>query len=337
MPLVTQDFDPSMLPSTLNKEAKQLVAQAIGLGWTLHLDTGGVGCTIQSPVNQSKRIHLGKRRSVSIKQMRSQVFRWADPVIVEHIATHGDTPEDFEEFKDFFVRHQVEKAEREGTHGNVVEHEPEVHTVKSEPPPRTVVSERPMNARMREGQAYISETTNVRVWSDGTQDYTCRAVGCDFSSESRKGPSSHYASVHSDGPMERPATFEANVTDQTPYAPRRWRIEALAEIIAAAMKDGGDPKDLARHALTWVHEQSNQGTNLAAEREPMTAEETLTRIRTLLDDGSTGEHLARIEALERDNVALTQAWEEATEAAEHERGRVEALRELLNEEVSHAP
>jgi hypothetical protein len=335
------DYDPSILPSTLNKEAKELVGQALGLGWKLHLDSNGVGCTIVSPVNESQRIHLGKRRSVPVKQMRSKVFRWGDPVLIDHIVTHGDSLEDFEAFKDLFTK-RAEALAAAGKEPNYVKHEngePVVHTVKSEPEttPRYVVSERPMNVRAREGRAYVSETTNVRVWSDGTQDYTCRAAGCTFSSGNRKAPSGHYANVHSEGVAERPPVFEANVTDHVRYAPRQWRIEALAAIIEAALADGGDPKDLAKHALTWVHEQSSQGTNLAAEREPLTAEETLIRIRTLLDDGSKGEDLARIENLERQVLDMTTERDKALAAAEHERERVETLRDLLNEEAeTHA-
>jgi arsenate reductase-like glutaredoxin family protein len=46
-----------------------------------------------------------------------------------------------------------------------------------------------------------------------------------------------------------------------------------------------DPEELARQALTWVHEQSRKGTAMAAEHEPLTAEDTLERIKMLLDNG----------------------------------------------------
>jgi hypothetical protein len=77
--------------------------------------------------------------------------------------------------------------------------------VVTEPKPdRYVVSEEPMIA-LAGGQrttgedevvdrewGYESETTNERLWSDGSVDYTCRQPGCDFSTPHRTGSRGHW-------------------------------------------------------------------------------------------------------------------------------------------------
>jgi hypothetical protein len=165
--------------------------------------------------------------------------------------------------------------------------QPEPESSDSE---RHIVTQKPMMAKSSAGKAYESKVAIERHWSDGSVDYKC--VDCDYTTPHRlsirghRGKAGHTRRGGRDAGAEFPATVPLAVT----YKPRQSRVEALAEELAALVSEGTvDPAEIARTALMWVHEQSRKGSPLSAEREPMTAEETLNRIRLLLDSDKQAE------------------------------------------------
>lgn len=96
---------------------------------------------------------------------------------------------------------------------------------------------------------------------------------------------------------------------------------------------------IAKAALTWVHEQSKQGTALAAEHEPMSAEDTLERIRALVTNSDERLSFERkMEDLNREVTELRARLEQAEEYAMEQADRadksqstLDALRELVTE------
>jgi len=132
------------------------------------------------------------------------------------------------------------------------------------------------------------------------------------------------------GLRERPATFASEVPEARQYAPRQSRIDALAEVIQALL-DGGekDAGSIAREALTWVHEQSKNRTEFAEEREPQSPEETLNRIRTLLDDGTMLAAQQRMASMEERLLAAEQKAQEAEAARQAADERAEQARSTL--------
>jgi len=212
-------------------------------------------------------------------------------------------------------------------------------TKEEESAERHIVSEKPMVAKGGEKRAYESYTAIERLWSDGTKDWKCPE--CDYtSSKSRGSVPAHWSKVHSSGSGTRPhpTFFEADVPDARVYAPRQTRVEALAQTIGEMMKTGEtDPEVIARTALTWVHENSKHATPLAAEREELTPEDTLNRIRTLLDQGVYDQQQKRIEALEEHVLTAEAEAREARESAERARETLRAFTELATEFASGHP
>lgn len=301
MPLV-EEFDKAVLPRHLSKDARENIEVAAMLGWAVHVSTSE-GVTITAPGDPSpKRYHFGKTRStIPNKRIMRDIVKFGDPALVAiaAVSLQEKMPE---------LTGLLPKVEEVATAGEVEE----VHTVKREP--RHIVSREPMIAKARPGDGYMSATTIVRKWSDGSTDYECRM--CDYTSPVRLGVPRHFGALHSQGPQPRPPTFQAEVPEAAPYKPRKSRIEALAAALRQVM-DGGSPEDVALAALTWVREQSRQGTELSVEREEMTDTEVLNRIRTLLDRGEFIQMQHTVEQLQTEvrttQELLDQAIAEADE------------------------
>ena len=103
-------------------------------------------------------------------------------------------------------------------------------------------------------------------------------------------------------------------------------------MIAGLIEEGvTDPHVIAREALTWVHEQSHHDTEHAAEREEMTPEETLARIRLLLDDGSYSRLHQMVDEQAQQIVALENRAEQAERKAAEAMDTLQAFRELAAE------
>lgn len=200
---------------------------------------------------------------------------------------------------------------------------------------RHIVSEGPMRAKAGDRSAYDSEVTIQRLWSDGTKDYKC--VKCDYWSTQRQSVAAHNARKHPGVTSPRPATYQAVVTDATVYAPRQTRIDALAQVIeealTAAMQDGGklDSAQIAKTALTWVHDQHRKGTEFSEDVEPRTPDEVLNRIRTLLDDGTRLRETQRLSELETRVLEAEERAEQAEKRADQARSTLRAFMDLASE------
>lgn len=208
-------------------------------------------------------------------------------------------------------------------------------------PDRWIIRREPMiahrgNSGDGTARGYLSPTTMEVEWSDGTIEFACRHEGCDYTSEDRRAPGSHWQKHVNAGEAQPASKMERDTAPiiipkyelaytKGPYNPQTARVRALAQALKAAMEAGLDWDDLdgaaetlASEALSWAHEQSNQGTALAGEFEPLSDAEILRRIRNLLDNGeymAQREEIAslreRIEQVEAIATAAMEAREQA--------------------------
>jgi hypothetical protein len=327
----TPTLDKGTLPDWMHKDLKQIVDAAVALGWQMHLSSDSVA--IHS-VRGNKRwvFTAGRRSTYPIKRIKREVAKYADPKIAELVILGN-------EIKDPSFRQLISDAlPKIGDADVTVDHtdeeeqalrerEEKVKAAQTASHP-TLVSQTPMLAKRQEGRGYESPTTVERLWSDGSKDYAC--VECGWTSLDRVGPSRHYGQTHSKGKETvRPASFTTEVPEAAHYRPQRRRVEALAALLQEAEDEGvTDWVEFAEKALSWVHEQSKRGTGEAAEREPMTAEETIERIRLLLDDGTMTRHTETVANLEKQVLELRQERDAFEATAREARETLEALHEL---------
>lgn len=229
---------------------------------------------------------------------------------------------------------------------------------KASGPERWIVRQEPMiahrgNSGDGTARGYLSPTTLEREWSDGDVEYMCRFDGCTegpgggpYVSEERRGPSSHWAVHVNAGEAEPASKMERDTAPiiipgydvaytKGPYNPQAARVRALAQALKVAMEAGLDWDDLdgaaetlATEALTWAHEQSNAGTALAGEFEPLSAEEILRRIRNLLDNGEYMAQREEIAALKERIEQVEQMALAAEEAREQAESDLQAIHDL---------
>lgn len=345
-----ETFDKSVLPSFLKRETQDCIQVAVMLGWKMHLSTGG-SVTIVSPCER-KRHHFSAsgRSSTSLNRVRRDLVRFADPEKLliadsligmglkpgpESVLLNAALPEIGDEGT--IVDHrpeQEEEARRERERkAQAAEERERQKAAEPQLSSRQIVSQKPMLAKAQEGKGYESLTTIERIWSDGKKDYRCSFQGCLFISDNRGSVPSHYAKAHGAvyGEGEKRNIFKAEVPEAQTYAPRKRRIDALAAVIRELWDVGAQPEEMARAALTWVHEQSKKGTEFASEREPMTAEDTLQRIRNLLDDGAQFEMRQQMEKMEERLVEAETRAQVAEKRAEQARSTLKAFMELARD------
>lgn len=336
------EFSRTSLPTHLKKDARDTIEVAVMLGWMLHISSANA-CTIVSP-DERKKYHFSSsgRTNHSLTRIKKDIIRFGDPEKVKlafQAGSHSLLTKDKS-----LANAAIDLLPGLGDEGAVVDHRPELEeerkaaeaqrienvraaaerkrsetelSERQKAEERHVIHERPMTAKASEGRAYDSKVAIERTWSDGTTDYKC--VDCDYSSEHRLSIRAHRAGSKHERTERDRNTRKAEVPLAVSYRPRQPRIEALAEVLKALMKDGiTDPEELAQEALTWVHEQSNRGTGLAAESEPMTAEQTLERIRNLLDNGER-------EALRKRDVEIADLLERSRQMRE----RIEELESFV--------
>lgn len=237
---------------------------------------------------------------------------------------------------------EVEEATKKAAAKKAPAKKPDVSRETPTNEERFVVSQRPMLAKQGKGRggeqhAYHSQTTIERHWSDGSIDYLCAAPDCTagpdggpYVSSERLKPSRHYANVHAKGVSPLPPVFKAEVPNAQTYRPRTTRILALADVLRRVMEAGvTDPDTLAREALTWVHEQSKGATEHAEEREVLTPEETLRRVKMLLDDGTYFQTQQELRAREEQVAHLTAQVERAERRATQAIENLRSLQELV--------
>lgn len=120
--------------------------------------------------------------------------------------------------------------------------------------------------------------------------------------------------------------------ERTGYTPRRDRVSALAQVIAALDLEAMTAEELAEFVLDWQHSQSESGSRHAAEREELTPEDILNRIRTMLDNGTYLKQQEEIDALREERDILDAAVTAAEGRARDAQDRWDTLRSLMDME-----
>lgn len=325
-----ENYDRSVLPGTFKKDLADTIGVAVTLGWKVIVNRKQTVNLISYDGAAGERIGVSNTNRVDVNKLRRTIIRHADPELRAAAADYIETGELATPLGKVPVKAVVKEAAKGITEPEPEPEEESSHGVNEEKPPAHIVSEKPMLASAGSGRGYLSETTIERKWSDGSRDYKCSQ--CDETSPERLNISRHYANNHSRGKGRGPSpkTFHAEVPDAAAYRPNRYRVAALAAVIAELLEEGiTDPEQIAQTALTWVHEQ--HGSDLSTEAEPMTDSEVLARIRRLLDDGTMGKQERRITALENRLAAADAEAQHQRERAERARATLHALTDLVSE------
>lgn len=342
-----ETFTPDLIPPWVKKDDRQVIEAAVMLGWKMHLSSNSSVTIISWDDRRKYHFSSGGRHSNSLTRIRRDVVRHGEPskvLIADSLAGIDD--------KDMRMMVQGLTLPHLGDEGTVVDHRPELEAEKAErkqlindreyvvasdselngTAERRVISERPMRAKSSEGRGYDSKIAIERLWSDGSTDYKC--VECDYTNTKRLSIRGHW-NKHSKK-TERPReTYPAEIPNAATYAPRKDRVDALAEAIAALLAGGEtDAKVIAQRALEWVHEQGTKGSGLAEEREPMTADEVLFRIRSMLDDGTVVKQREEIEELKQRLDDAEELAMEAEARADRAQSTLKALVELASESAN---
>jgi hypothetical protein len=365
-----ETFDRSVIPDNFKPEVKDAIEVAVMLGWKMHLSSAN-SVTIASYDGRKKYHFNTVRNSIPIKRVRRDIVKFADPqqamlmmqsnklmdsgheelatlmaatmpqigdpdTVVDHRAETEEQAR-LEQERRAQARAQRAAEKEEAKRRQAAEEEAKAAAVSQRNVPEQedrIISEKPMLAKANEGRAYQSESAIERLWLSGMVDYKC--TKCDYTNTNRLSIRGHYQ-VHSRGKGRStvPPTFTAEVPRAVSYKPRIERVQALAAIIQEMLNAdpgaGPSAEEVARQALTWVHEQSRKGTALSAEREDLGPEDTLHRIRTLLDDGSMFETRQRVTALEEQLLEAEARAEEAAARAEQAQSTLRAFMELASE------
>ena len=360
-------FDMSVLPGGLHRDAQALVHGALALGWKIMVKQ--IMVRLISPDGEHIITISASNKNIPYERYKREIHKYANPLLipkndkqVHAVATDAVKAENavIAKRKEREAQKRAESEQRKAARKAKVsgqkpamaeameramrEVPAEAIAYDEEGHPdapgfgRYVVSEVPMMAHRGQGKGYPSPTTNERTWSDGTVDYTCRSEGCDFSVEKRMGVGSHWRSHVARG-EEQPAP-KPKETYVTPphepaythgYTPRRERVTALSRVLEALDLTAMTAEELAEFVLSWQHEQSEAGTRVAAEREEMTADDVLNRIRSLLDNGTYLAQQERITALEQDVQSLVQDVTVAQMEAQRAKETLATFRELVAE------
>ena len=260
-----ENYSPSVLPAKYSKDIKELVANAVDLGWTLHV-ANDAGIYIMSHDGLKKRHFNPSKKSGPITRMKREVIKHADPARVAAINERLDQ----REVEQFEAKKKAARAVRPtppkvtprdvqqlAEKFNGPEH-PVVEPTAPEPE-RWIVSERPHLSHRsaargtKPGKVYESHAILQREWSDGTVDYRCRV--CEFSSAKPLSIRGHWALHVRAG--EAPKFDPAKVVELddpsyvAPVGPRRTRsstpVESSdADVLAQirALVGGADPQAL---------------------------------------------------------------------------------------------
>lgn len=321
-----ENFDKGVIPAHLKRDVRGLIEASVSLGWKIHVSTANAVTLIS--FDERKKYHLSKRSSISYQRMFKDVVKYADPQRAALVAEGQELGLPAE-----LIRSLLPSIEEATTYEQPESQpEPEVveaEVVEPEPTPaprRHVISVTTMIAKKEEGRAYDSPTTDEVLWSDGSKTYRCKHEGCDFESSLRIGPGRHWGNMHKERMVE-PQTYAAEVPEATRYNPQKRRVQALADALRQAWGEEPDFEALATTALTWVHEQHGE----PQPDEPLTAEQILARIRTLLDDGTAGQIRADLAAANERLVTLQAEVERERERTQQVRETLHTLAELASE------
>jgi hypothetical protein len=326
-------FHTGVLPGGLDRQCVGLIQGGLAVGWTVTVK--GVTARLVSPNKEKSLVFSASGKNIPYEQYKRIIHRHANPLLVDALAKEGEPDV---RAGDVITAEQVAAAKPAPTPRAFVSADEDLVLPDDEPEvsDRKLVRVEPMIARRRQGKGYPSGTTNQRQWSDGSVDYACRFEGCDYESPNRKSVGAHWRLHVHGGDVEKQvqphptvAIEEYEVAHREGYTPRRERVSALAEVLAALDIGAMSHEDLAEFVLNWQHEQSTSGTRLAAEREDLTSDDILNRIRALLDNGTYLRQRDEIAALQAGKTQAEADLYEALTRAQDAEDKWTALRELI--------
>ena len=350
-------FDMSVLPGGLHRDAQALIHGSLALGWKVMVKQ--IMVRLISPDGEHVITISASNKNIPYERYKREIHKYGNPLLVpttdkqiHAVATDAVKAENAVIAK----RKEREAQKRAEAEQRRAERKAKVSAQKlpadadefervlaADPQPqpeaeRYIVSEVPMMAHAGQRKGYISPTTNERTWSDGTIDYTCRSEGCDFATDERHGVGRHWRThvrageeKPADQPRDRFVTPPHEPLYQMGYTPRRERVTALSKVLEALDLTAMTAEELAEFVLNWQHEQSETGSRVAAEREEMTADDILNRIRSLLDNGTYLAQQERITLLEQDMRAMVNEVVAAQDEARRAKETLATFRELVAE------
>jgi hypothetical protein len=169
------------------------------------------------------------------------------------------------------------------------------------------------------GIRYSSKAVLERRWSDGRVDYKCSR--CDYRNENPKSVATHYGrskdhpAVGEDEGFVRDAQYTSPLSTREAARVTRWQ-HRLERAMAGLDRESDD---FVRELAERLVDQTEYTP--ATDREPLTAEQVLDRVRRLVDTGeyvAAQERTAELE-LELETIRATVA--EARSEADRERAR----------------
>lgn len=339
-----ENFTASAVPGGFKTEVKDLVRDAIAVGWMMVVKSkSGIALVPPAPHDKGNHtINLSTRRnSGPIQRHRSTVLKYANPLLVPSKKTAAAHEERVHQQEGKAIQKKVYEEYEAAAQKAQASEQPQFSPTKL-----TVVSEGPMMSRKGTNQAYPSKIATERVYSDGSKDYICNL--CDFTGTKALSMASHWKKhIHTGEAEALPDGYQRQTIQippveplyhRTGYTPRADRVAALADALAKMLKEGMDWSDpdaaarqLAERALHWQHEQSVNTTALAAEREDLTSDDVLNRIRTLLDNGLYLRQQEEIAALSRAKAEAEAKAESAAKDAQNAKDSLSAFVALAAE------
>ena len=339
------NFDPSVIPTGFNSEARKTMRGAIAAGWKLVVTNRGHCTMVAPPPNEHITINVSQRKSDGpVRQIREKITRYGNPLLMEGVDSGKEIAKRIEQTERLVEQTRERPAPKpkasvtteditKGTPFNDGEFFDDEPKVKYEAPTeqdraaRTIVRSGPMVARRGRRRGYESQVAIEREWSDGTIEYVCNVPDCTsgpdggpYVTENRLAMGPHrkvHVNLGQVEKIEDPRALTIEVPDHEPaytkeYAPRDERLRSLASVLLEKiislgpdLTDHEKAEALAQAALEWGHTRTDGGLG-RGEREPLSDAELLARIRGMLDNG--------MYARQADEIATQRAAREAAEA-----------------------
>lgn len=365
--------DRAQVVKTFGKEAADFIELAASLGWKCVFNNTGTSVALIPHTGDApaQRIHLSSRNKGGglMRKYAKRLAKGADQRLVNvavHIAEDDKMTMDEKQAAQLSLGKMF--LEEDPEQRKVLPAEPKkerfvkpaavtpaavAEKVKKE---RHVISERPAlmhySLSNKGGQSYPSKTTIERRWSDGAVDYVCAVPTCDAGprKDRRSFGGSHWAMHVRKGEAE-PVDVEEmrkNRVDDPSYTETAWsrkqtyrdkRVADLTEMLKAVDLKSITPEDLAAMLVEFLSDDSGGG---GGNSEPLTDEQIIDKIRTLVDRGTYAEQETALaeqrrtlddfieSSAKREDELLQQVLEAEQKTALVE-SHLQALRDLVNQ------
>lgn len=326
--------------SKLAPQARKLLRGAVQVGWTAR-NTANGGVIISAPrPNESVSITLaGQVNDRRYNGFMDKIIRYGDQMLVALAAGRGMEKDKAEQTLEPAIMPDPRLRDGEPV---LAEAEPAVPEPDPAPEASTpvIVWEGPWKARRgndRDGARYYdSQTTIERKWSDGSVDYRCAKQDCDYTAPMPRSVVRHFGMSKDHPTMTdgygrdtyRGPAYEPGTRKQAGPAASKLARE-IEDALRALNGDAEamEADELAAALAQAIVQRRAEDAGEAKPAQPLTAEQILSRIRNLVDDGSYFE-LAEKEQQDKMRIAGLEAeLVQARLDAELERDRVEEVRE----------